>query len=355
MYNIKCIETIRNGEGVFMVSNVLVHVTRGNIVESLHRGDLAIVDFEGKLRFSVGSPREKITFIRSSSKPIQALPILESGAADHFGLCEDELAIFCASHSGEPGHIDTVRSILQKIGLTEDSLQCGTHWSSHKPTAEAMLLAGQTPQSIHCNCSGKHSGMLTLAQYHGWDVSNYTELSHPVQQSMLQSMALFAGISPEKISVGIDGCGVPVFGLSVYHMALSFAKLANPELLPSRTQRAVKRITTAMMNHPFNVAGTGRLCTVLMTVGRGKVFAKSGAEAVYCVGIPELGLGLAVKIEDGGSRAVAPTVIEALKQIGALSSEQLQALKTLHEPTNYNHRKEIIGETKAVFTLEQHN
>lgn len=336
------------------MSNTLVHVTRGNLVESLHRGDLAIVDFEGKLRFSVGSPRQKITFIRSSSKPIQALPILESGAADYFGLSEDELAIFCASHSGEPAHIDTVRSILKKIGLTESALQCGTHWSSHKPTADAMLLGGLNPQSIHCNCSGKHSGMLALAQYHRWDVSNYTEISHPVQQSMLQSMAAFAGISKEDIDLGIDGCGVPVFGLSVYHMALSFAKLARPELLPGRTKEAVKRITSAMMNHPFNVAGTGRLCTTLMTVGKGKIFAKSGAEAVYCVGLPELGLGVAIKIEDGGSRAIAPAVIEALKQIGALCSEQLQALKALHEPTNYNHRKDIIGETKAMFTLARH-
>jgi len=333
------------------VSEVLVHITRNTLIECIHRGDLAVVDSTGKLLYAVGSPQEKIAFIRSSSKPIQALPIIESGAADHFGLTDEELAIFCASHNGEEPHLDTVRSVLRKIGLEESALQCGSHWSSHKPTADTMVRQGLTPTEINCNCSGKHSGMLTLCQYMGWDISNYTEISHPVQQVMLNSMALFAGLAPSEIVIGTDGCGVPVFGLSVYHMARAFAKLANPTGLPATTVSAVHRITKAMMQNPFLVAGSNRLCTSLMATGEGKIFGKSGADGVYCVGLPELGIGLAVKIEDGNGRANAPVMIEALRQLGVLSNAQMAALAPLHNPKNYNHRRDLVGETKAVFTL----
>lgn len=333
------------------MSQALVHITRDALVECIHRGDLAIVDSDANLVYAVGSPKSKIAFIRSSSKPIQAIPIIESGAADHYNLTEEELAIFCASHNGEEQHLNTVRSVLSKIGLDESALQCGTHWSSHRPTAEAMVRQGLTPSEINCNCSGKHSGMLTLARFMGWDVSNYTEITHPVQQTMLRSMALFAGLDAKDILIGTDGCGVPVFGLSVYHMARAFAKLANPAGLPLSVIDATDRITRAMMNHPFLVAGSNRLCTTLMSVGKGNVFGKSGADGVYCVGLPQHGLGLAVKIEDGNGRANGPVMIEALRQLGTLDPEQLLALAHMHNPKNYNHRKDLVGETKAVFTL----
>lgn len=333
------------------MSEALVHIMRNTLVESIHRGDLAVVDATGRLVYAVGSPKTKVAFIRSSSKPIQALPIIESGAADHYKLTDEELAIFCASHNAEGPHLQAVRSVLEKIGLNESALQCGTHWSSHKPTADAMVLEGKTPTEINCNCSGKHSGMLTLAQYKEWDISNYTEITHPVQQEMLNSMALFAGLPASDIVIGTDGCGVPVFGLSVYHMAHAFAKLANPTDMPEGTALAAKRITHAMMTHPFLVAGSNRLCTNLMAAGRGNIFSKSGADGVYCVGLPELGLGLAVKIEDGNGRANGPVVVEALRQLGVLDAEQLSTLAPLHNPKNYNHRKDLVGETKAVFTL----
>ena len=333
------------------MSEALVHITRNSLIECIHRGDLAIVDSDGNLVHAVGSPRSKVAFIRSSSKPIQAIPIIESGAADYFNLSDEELAIFCASHNGEEGHLNTVRSVLKKIGLDESALQCGTHWSSHKLTADAMVLQGLTPSEVNCNCSGKHSGMLTLSRFMGWNTSNYTEITHPVQQTMLKSMALFAGLDTEDICIGTDGCGVPVFGLSVYHMARAFAKLANPTGLPSPIADAANRITNAMMDNPFLVAGSNRLCTTLMSAGRGNVFGKSGADGVYCVGLPQLGLGLAVKIEDGNGRANGPVMIEALRQLGVLDPEQLQALSHVHNPKNYNHRKDLVGETKAVFTL----
>lgn len=214
-----------------------------------------------------------------------------------------------------------------------------------------MVRQGLTPSEINCNCSGKHSGMLTLSQFMGWNTKNYTDINHPVQQTMLKSMALFAGLKPEDICIGTDGCGVPVFGVSVYHMASAFAKLADPSGLPVSIANAANRLTSAMMNHPFLVAGSNRLCTTLMSAGKGNVFGKSGADGVYCVGLPKLGLGLAVKIEDGNGRANGPVMIEALRQLGALDAEQLQALSHMHNPKNYNHRKDLVGETKAIFTL----
>ena len=335
------------------MSETLVHVMRGSMVESIHRGDLAVVDWKGTLLHYVGSPREKITFIRSSSKPIQALPVLESGAADHFGLSQLELAVLCASHNGEKEHIDAVGSILQKIGLGEEALQCGRHLPLLKVAAQAMVQEGLEPTEIHCNCSGKHSGMLTLCQYMGWDITDYTKLNHPVQQAMLEKMALFAGLVPGDIETGIDGCGVPVYGLSVYHMAKAYARLANPVELPPVDQENARRITAAMIAHPHLVAGTGRLCTNLMSTARGEVFAKSGAEGVYCVGVSRLGIGIAVKAEDGnGGRCSAPSIVEALRILGVLDTDQLEALKPLANPTLYNHRKDVIGEIRAAFTLK---
>lgn len=334
------------------MSERLVELTRGRIVESIHRGDLAVVDSSGKLLYSVGSPREKVAFIRSSSKPVQAVPVVESGAIDRFQLTEKELAVFCASHNAEEIHVETVLGILQKIGLSESALQCGRHLPLDKNASAALLQAGKEPTEVHCNCSGKHSGMLTFAQQMGWDVSNYTDLEHPVQQAMLRSMSVFAGMRPEEIEIGVDGCGVPVFGLPVYNMALAWARLADPSGLPTSTQQAVTRIRSAMTAWPQLVAGTGRLCTALMTQLNGRVIAKSGAEGVYCSAILGKGIGIAVKIEDGNGRANGPVVVETLRQLGVLTEEDLQQLQSFHQPTLYNHRHDVIGRSLPAFTLQ---
>lgn len=336
------------------MSEKLVELTRGGVVESIHRGDLAVVDFEGKLLYSVGNPREKSAFIRSSSKPIQAIPVVESGAAARYGLTDQEVAVFCASHGAEDIHVETVLSILQKIGLPESALQCGRHLPLDKVSSEALLKAGEDPREVHCNCSGKHSGMLTLAQHMGWDVSNYLELNHPVQQAMLSAMAKFADIDREDITIGVDGCGVPVFGLPVYNMALAWAQLARPDHFSQETQSAATRIRSAMTKHPRLVAGTGRLCTGLMTALNGRMIAKSGAEGVYCAALLDKGIGLAVKIEDGNGRATGPAIIEALNQMGFLNTDDLNNLKNFHYPTLYNHRHDTIGQSRPVFELKQH-
>jgi len=346
--------SLYNRKGDFVMSEKLVEIIRGNMIESFHRGDLAVVDSDGNLLYSVGSPREKVAFIRSSSKPIQAIPVITSGAADRYQFTDAELAVFCASHSGEPVHIETVQSILSKIGLTDSALQCGRHLPFNKQAANAMIQNQQEPTEVHCNCSGKHSGMLALAQHMGWDVSNYINIDHPVQQAMRQSMADFAGMAAEDIAIGTDGCGVPVFGLPVYNMALAWARLTKADSLGEDKAVAARRITQAMTNCPQLVAGTGRLCTALMTHLNGRVVAKSGAEGVYCVGILNQGIGIAVKIEDGNGRATGPAIIETLRQMDLLTEEDLTNLQSFHQPTVYNHRRDVVGQSRAVFTLQKH-
>ncbi len=335
------------------MSTELVHVIRGNIVESIHRGDIAVVNAEGDLLYKVGDPQNKITFIRSSAKPIQALPVVGSGAVDRFQISENEMAIFCASHSGEEEHTSTVRSILNKIGLDESYLQCGSHPPLYRPAADKLVEKGITPSEVHCNCSGKHSGMLTLAQHMGWPTNNYTELNNPVQQAMLQAMADCAGLQKEDIVIGVDGCGVPVHGLSVYHMAKAWANLTTPKYLRSDYQTAAKRIARAMINNPSKVAGTGRFCSALLAAGNGMWINKSGAQGVYCCGLLDKNIAIALKIEDGNGTAASSVTVEVLRQLNLLTDEQLDMLQKFHNPLTRNHRKDIVGELKSIFTLEK--
>jgi L-asparaginase II len=336
------------------MSEKLVEIMRGSLVESIQRGDLAIVDYTGRLLYSAGHPREKVTFIRSASKPIQAIPVVTSGAADHYQFTDRELAIFCASHNAEQIHVDTIRGILKKIGLDESALQCGRHLPLDKEAANQLLKDGLEPTEVHSNCSGKHSGMLALAQHMGWDTTNYLNVDHPVQKAMRQSVASFAGMKTDEIVLGTDGCGVPVFGLPVYNMALAWARLAKPEILGDEKANAAHRITKAMTAYPMLVAGTGRLCTGLMTHLNGRLVAKSGAEGVYCAAILEQGIGLALKMEDGNGRADGPVIIDALRQMGFLSEADLNNLQSFHKPTIYNHRGDVVGESHATYTLKKH-
>ncbi|MGI6066242.1 MAG: asparaginase [Bacillota bacterium] len=335
------------------MDNVLVQVTRGSIVESWHRGHIAVVDADGNLKYSFGDPNIE-TFIRSAAKPIQVLPLVESGAARHFSFTEQEIAIMCGSHSGEPHHIKTVMSIFDKIGLPVTALQCGVHSPFHKPSAKALAEAGEKPTVLHNNCSGKHAAMLAMCVFKGWPHENYLDISHPVQQLNLQTISNLSGIKPEQIHVGVDGCSVPVFGMPLSAMARIFARFVNPFGLPDYRQDSCHYVTNAMLQHPDMVAGTGRICTELMENTPGTVLAKAGAEAVYCMALVKEGLGIALKIEDGSNRPLSPVVIEVLKQLGMLSAEALSHLEKMHKPAVTNLRKIIVGKIKPAFTLLKH-
>lgn len=330
------------------MSKVLVEVRRGSMVESIHRGDVAVVGSDGRVIASVGDPR-KVTFWRSSAKPVQLLPLIESGGVERFGFTDAEIAVMCASHSGEDIHLAAVRSILSKIGLTERDLACGSHLPLHEPSAHRMLAAGQSAGEVHCNCSGKHSGMLALAVLTGAPTGGYWRPEHPIQQRILNVIAEMTGMDPQAIQLGVDGCGVPVHGLPLYNMALAYARLATGDGLAAPRRAAAKRIVRAMQAHPEMVAGTGRICSAILAAGQALLVAKGGAEAVYCVGHAGQRFGIAVKIEDGNSRAVGPCVLEVLRQMGHLPDSPL--LAPFVRPEVLNHRGERVGELIPTFTL----
>jgi len=346
-------------ESVSLDPASLVEVWRGPIIESLHRGHLTAVDGKGHTIAALGSP-ETVTYLRSSGKPFQAIPVVVSGAADRFGFTEQEIAIACGSHSGEQIHVNTVGSMLRKIGLDESALRCGAHIPFSAKVAGELARTGQAPNVLQNNCSGKHAAMLALALHVGAPTDSYDESSHPVQQAMAKTVAQFSDVPVEQIALGTDGCGVPVFGISVHAMALMYARLASPPAGgDSGTRDACKRIVKAMIDYPEMVGGsTNRLDTELIKAGRGRLISKIGAEGVYTVSVlpsPDWphGFGLALKIEDGDdNRARPPAVIEALRQLHVLSEKGLSALAAYAPAAITNRRGERVGEVRAAFTLE---
>lgn len=337
---------------------VLVEVTRGPIVESVHYGVIAASDAKGNLLAWAGNPG-LVTYYRSSSKPIQAVPLVESGAADHFGLTEQEIAICCGSHGGEDIHAAATLSILGKIGLGPDALACGAHAPYDKASARLLQERQEAPTALHNNCSGKHAGMLALAKFNGWPVGGYENASHPVQQTMRRVVADFAGLTPDEVVYGTDGCGVSTFAISVHRMAMSFARLAQPEYWPESRRTAVARITQAMVKHPEYVAARQqRFDTDLMRAAEGTLISKVGAEGVFCAArLGEAGqpaLGFALKVVDGDNtlRARNPAVTEGLRQCGMLSEDALNKLETYWVEEIRNRPGDLVGLVRPAFTLD---
>lgn len=311
---------------------IIVEVTRGDMVESMHRGSAAVVDITGKVAMQWGDI-EKRVYPRSAIKAIQALPLVESGAADAFALSDSELSIACASHSGEARHVETVRAWLARMGLSEANLECGAHWPRHhQPTLHAMVQAGDLPGDAHNNCSGKHTGMLATAHHLGEPLEGYTKPTHPVQQRILGTLEALCGLDLSDAPRGIDGCSVPTWGIPLSNMALAFAHLGAPDNLPPIRAAAAKRLRKAVAAEPFMVAGTDRYCTTLMDVTGEAVFVKTGAEGVFCAALPEYGLGVALKCDDGAARASQMMLTAILRRIGALDdalSAKLDSLITV--------------------------
>ncbi|ATW23675.1 asparaginase [Candidatus Formimonas warabiya] len=336
------------------MENILVSVTRGPIQESCHRGHVAVVDTAGNVVSGFGDPNI-VTFFRSAAKPIQILSLVESGALKQFGFSPQEVAIMAGSHTGEEFHIRTIQNILGKIDLPVTALQCGIHIPLHRNMlADANMEEEKkkfTP--LHNNCSGKHVATLALCVFHKWSTEDYLNLSHPVQQLNLKTISGMSGIPEEKIHLGIDGCSAPVYGIPLRAMAFAYARLTAPHKLSATRQAACNYVSQAIMKHPEMSSGTGRLCARIMTAAKGKILAKLGAEAVYCLGLPRLGLGVAVKIEDGADRPIAPAVIEVIKQLDILSAEELANLADLHHPKITNHRDIVVGSINPVFVLQR--
>jgi L-asparaginase II len=307
----------------------LAAVRRGELVESVHRGRLAVFGPRGDEIEALGDP-EAYVYLRSSAKPFQALPLILSGAADAFGLTDEEVAVACASHNAEEPHLAAVRSILEKAGLSEDDLQSGAHLPMYEPAAAKLVRGGEEPSSIHGNCSGKHAGMLAVCVHEGYETLDYREPGHPLQRRILGLMAEVCGVEEDEVLVAGDNCGVPAFALPMRSFATGLARIATGDGLPDRLADAALRIRDAMRSYPFMVAGTGRFDTELME--RTRLLAKGGAEAVFAVGDPE-GWGMALKISDGSHRAVRPAALAALEHMGVRVGDGESIVRGLHGET----------------------
>lgn len=338
----------------------IYQLTRGEQVESIHFGAIAVVDIGGKLVSSFGDPYGS-TFLRSTAKPFQALPFIEMGGADYFNLTPKEIALLCSSHSGTDEHVSVVEGIQEKVGISEVNLMCGTHPPIHRETAEAMRQRGEVPTYNRDNCSGKHTGMLAHARMRSTSLENYLDFEHPVQQSILFTFAEMCEMSPENVGLGIDGCSAPNFSVPFYNAAWGWARLADPQGLSSERSAACRRITDAMMSYPQMVAGPERFDTLIMQVGKKRIVVKGGAEGYQGMALmpgamgknsPALGIALKVSDGDGRGRARPAVCIEVLRQLGALSEEDLKSLENFG-PTGdvVNRRDIVVGEKRPVFTL----
>jgi len=331
------------------VTEILAEVVRGGRVESVHHGSVAVVDAGGRLVAEAGDPGQFLYF-RSSAKPFQAIPVVESGAADAFGLTPAELALCCASHSGTVRHQEQVAALLAKLGLDATALQCGAPFP-YDPKTGALVGAKQLPRSpLGCDCSGKHSGMLAACLHLGLPIDRYLEPDHPLQRRILGLVAELCEIPAEQIPIAIDGCSLPTFGGRLSDFARSWAHLA----APTAHAEALTRLRSAMVAHPENVAGEGVLDTDLMRAGGETIVAKTGAEGLICLALPERGLGIAIRIADGSFRAL-PVVVEAtLRTLGAVDEATLASILPVEERELRNHNKLLVGEIRATPALRLH-
>ncbi len=331
---------------------ILVKTYRGPLEDLFHTGHIAVVDSQGKLLYSCGDP-DRVCYARSSAKPIQALCVLESGAAEKFGLDDQDIALFCASHNGEPMHVEAVRRALAKAGLDEGYLQCGVHYPLYEPEADRMKAEGIEPRQIHCNCSGKHTGMLVTAAALGEELDSYYKPEHPVQRRIRAMVGQVCQYAPEKIILGTDGCGVPVHALPLRAFAHGIARMADPACLGGKLGEEAARITAAMAQYPEIMSGTGRIDAQLMRKYPDRLFCKSGADGYYIVGDKQEGIGVAVKIDSGVGQARNAVVTEVLRQLGIISEQDLEEFAAVHTPTARNHKNEDVGLMKPVFQLRK--
>lgn len=309
-------------------SEALVEIWRAEFLECQHRGHAVISDTAGNIIASWGNP-DQVILPRSSSKMLQALPLIETGAAKAFGLGTEQLALSCASHNSAAIHTDRVEVWLENLGLTDDDFRCGGHQPKDETARHALRDIGQNPCQMHNNCSGKHSGFLTVNKHLGGN-AEYVEIDHPLQKAVKEAFEEMTG--QDTFGYGIDGCNAPNFATTVKGLAYAMARMADPSGLGTAREAAARALVSAMREHPLLVAGEGRACSELMAAMDGKVAIKTGAEGVYIAILPEQGLGVALKIEDGATRGSEAAMAAILVRLGVLSADHPMAKKRLNPP-----------------------
>jgi L-asparaginase II len=331
---------------------LLAVVTRGDVHESHHLGDLVVADAGGKPLWAAGNPL-RVAYFRSAQKPLTALAVVQSGAAERFALTDTELSVCCASHSGSRMHVTTVAGILDKLGLDERALQCGVHDPGDSEERLRLSRAGERPSPLHNNCSGKHAGMLASTLALGAPVATYLDRDHPLQQLISRNVALMSGVPEAGLQYGVDGCGAPVIALPLVAMATAYARLANPDELPDDLRAAATRIMAAMAIAPDMVSAPGAFNSELLAAGDGRIVAKGGAEGAFLVGLHDPRRpGLAMKIADGSGRAIPPVTLAALQALGGLSASAVSRLERFARPPIHNCHSVHVGDIIATLELE---
>jgi L-asparaginase II len=323
---------------------ILVEVLRGDRVESRHRGSVAMCDADGAVVLALGDVEAPV-FPRSAVKALQALPLIESGAADRYGLTQEEIALACASHSGEPRHAETALAMLRKCGRDVDTLECGIHWPLGPEAARGLAASGARPSALHNNCSGKHAGFICLSCASGVETSGYVKAEHFVQR---QIKSVIEDMTGARLGAGaIDGCAIPTYAVPLKALAHGFARFGSGTGLSPARAAAAKRIREAAAAHPAFIAGAGRFDTLAMKALGARAFLKTGAEGVYCASFPELGLGAAIKCQDGAGRAAETAMAAIIARFLTLSDQERSELAPLLEPILRNWNGETTGLVRA--------
>jgi L-asparaginase II len=327
-----------------MTNPILVEAIRGSRVESVHRGAVAVMDADGRTVFALGDADAPV-FPRSAVKPLQALALVESGAAAAFGYGARELALAQASHGGEPAHVQGVAAMLAAAGLDASALQCGAHPPAHAPSAAALVKAGAVPGPIHNNCSGKHAGFLATSRHRGWPTDGYVAAGHPVQAMVRGMLADLTGVPLEAEQAAIDGCSVPTYPLPLRSLALAFARFGSGAGLSPERVRAARALFAAAVEAPFHIAGTDRFCSQAIAALAGQALIKTGAEGVFCGTLPARGLGIAIKCDDGASRAAQAMMAATLAR---LVPEKVEALAPWSDAPLHNWRGLDVGRVRTI-------
>ncbi len=335
-----------------MANPIVVEVMRGARVESRHRGAGAVVDADGAVALAFGEIDEPV-FPRSAVKALQSLPLVESGAADALRLSEAEIALACASHSGASEHVETVAAMLAKARLDVASLACGAHWPLGEDASRALSRAGQTPSPLHNNCSGKHAGFLCLACASGWETKGYEQAEHPVHRAAKAAIEDVTGAALGDDVCATDGCSIPTYAVPLRALALGFARLATGAGLSPSRAAAAKRILAAVAANPAMIAGEGRFDTEVMRLFGPRVFVKTGAEGVYCAALPELGLGFAVKADDGATRSAQAMIATLIRRFLPVDEDDRARLGPFAAPVLRNWNGIVVGGLRAAGPLAE--
>ena len=330
-----------------MTNPILAEVTRGGVVESFHRGAVAVVGPKGQLVAATGEIDAPI-YPRSAIKAFQALPLVESGAADRYGFTDEEISLACASHGGEPVHVEVARRMLAKAGNGEELLECGAHPPSDSKAAQELASSGLAPLQVHNNCSGKHAGMLAVAAHAGAEARNYSAKAHPVQRGVAEVLDQLCDVETADLPCGVDGCSVPTWGIPLRNLGLGFQRFLSGETLAPERARAATRITQAVRTHPYMVAGRKRFCTALMEAVP-RAFVKTGAEGVFCGGVAHAGIGIALKCDDGTYRASEIAMAAVLLSLDVWTEAEREALSRFASHELFNWRRIPTGTITSTY------